>query len=121
MGDDLFHRLYGSDRRRRRRGSRTGAFEPCIRAGTRITLMSSRSRSGSLSLVALEPVWSRVLVSILSVPLIVANVETVSRSARPRASPLDPLARERDRDDPAAADADRPAVRSAASIPIGRT
>jgi hypothetical protein len=56
------------------------AFEPYLRAGTRITLIVFAIPLGlSMSLVALELVWSRVLFLILSVMLIVANVDTVRR------------------------------------------
>jgi hypothetical protein len=56
------------------------AFGPYMRAGTRITLIVFAIPLGlSLSLVALEPVWSRVLFAILSVMLLVANVDTIMR------------------------------------------
>jgi hypothetical protein len=56
------------------------AFEPYLRAGTRITLIVFAIPLGlSLSLVALELAWSRALFLILSVMLIVANVDTVRR------------------------------------------
>jgi hypothetical protein len=56
------------------------AFEPYLRAGTRITLIVFAIPLGlSLSLVALELAWSRLLFAILSLLLIVANVDTVRR------------------------------------------
>lgn len=56
------------------------AFEPYLRAGTRITLIVLAIPLGlSLSLVVLELAWSRVLFVVLSVLLIVANVDTVRR------------------------------------------
>ena len=56
------------------------AFEPYLRAGTRITLIVFAIPLGlSLSLVALELAWSRALFAILSVMLLVANVDTIRR------------------------------------------
>jgi hypothetical protein len=55
-------------------------FEPYLRAGTRITLIVFTIPLGlSLTLVALELAWSRILFAILSLTLIAANVETVVR------------------------------------------
>ncbi len=56
------------------------AFEPYLRAGTRITLIVlAIPLTLSLTLVALEPVWSRVLFLVLSGILVAANVDTVRR------------------------------------------
>ena len=56
------------------------AFEPYLRAGVRITLIVlAIPLALSLSLVALELVWSRILFVILSLMLIVANVDTLRR------------------------------------------
>ncbi len=55
-------------------------FEPYLRAGTRITLIVfAIPLSLSLSLVALDLVWSRILFVLLSVTLIAANVDTLVR------------------------------------------
>ncbi len=55
-------------------------FEPYLRAGTRITLIVfAIPLSLSLSLVALDIVWSRILFVLLSVTLIAANVDTLVR------------------------------------------
>lgn len=55
-------------------------FEPYLRAGTRITLIVfAIPLSLSLSLVALEIVWSRILFVLLSLTLIAANVDTLVR------------------------------------------
>ena len=55
-------------------------FEPYLRAGTRITLIVfAIPLSLSLSLVALDIVWSRILFVLLSVTLIAANVDTLLR------------------------------------------
>jgi hypothetical protein len=65
--------------------------EPYLRAGTRITLIVFAIPLGlSLSLVALDLVWSRILFAVLCVTLIAANVDTlvriggVSRATRSR-------------------------------------
>ena len=51
-----------------------------LRSGTRITLIVLAIPLGlSLTLVALEPAWSRWLFALLSVALIVANVDSVRR------------------------------------------
>ena len=51
-----------------------------IRSGTRITLIVFAIPLGlSLTLVALEPFWSRVLFAVLSLILIAANVDSVLR------------------------------------------
>jgi hypothetical protein len=56
------------------------AFEPYLRAGTRITLIVFAIPLGlSLSLVALDLAWSRALFAILSLMLLVANVDTIVR------------------------------------------
>jgi hypothetical protein len=55
-------------------------FEPYLRAGTRITLIVfSIPLSLSISLVALDIVWSRILFVLLSLTLIAANVDTLVR------------------------------------------
>ena len=55
-------------------------FESYLRAGTRITLIVFAFPLGlSLALVALKPVYARVLFALLSVLLIAANVETAAR------------------------------------------
>jgi hypothetical protein len=55
-------------------------FEPYLRAGTRITLIAfAIPLSLSLSLVALDIVWSRILFVLLSLTLIAANVDTLVR------------------------------------------
>ena len=55
-------------------------FEPYLRAGTRITLIVfAIPLSLSLSLVALDLVWSRILFVLLSLTLIAANVDTLVR------------------------------------------
>jgi predicted secreted protein len=54
--------------------------EPYLRAGTRITLIAFAIPLGlSLSLVALDLVWSRILFAVLSAALIAANVDTLVR------------------------------------------
>jgi hypothetical protein len=55
-------------------------FEPYLRAGTRITLIVFAIPLGlSLTLVVLEPVWSRILFAVLSLLLVAANVDSVMR------------------------------------------
>jgi hypothetical protein len=55
-------------------------FEAYLRSGTRITLIVLSIPLGlSLSLVALDPVWSSVLFVLLSVALVGANVDSVLR------------------------------------------
>ena len=55
-------------------------FEPYLRAGTRITLIVFAIPLGlSLTLVALEPFWARVLFALLSLMLLAANVDSVLR------------------------------------------
>jgi hypothetical protein len=57
-----------------------GAVEPYFRASTRIVLVLFAIPLGlSLTLVALEPVWSRFLFVLLSLLLVAANVDTVVR------------------------------------------
>jgi hypothetical protein len=54
--------------------------EPYFRASTRIVLVLYTLPLGlSLSLVALEPVWSRVLFVLLSLMLLAANLDTAVR------------------------------------------
>jgi hypothetical protein len=56
------------------------AVSPYIRAGTRITLVLYAIPLGlSLSLVVLEPIWTRLLFALLSLVLVAANVDTVVR------------------------------------------
>jgi predicted secreted protein len=56
------------------------SVEPYLRAGTRITLIVFAIPLGlSLSLVALDLVWSRILFAILCVTLIAANVDSLVR------------------------------------------
>src|SRR5919106_2494952 len=53
------------------------AFEPYLRAGTRITLIVFAIPLGlSLALVALELFWARLLFVVLSLLLIAANVDS---------------------------------------------
>jgi hypothetical protein len=60
-------------------GSRR-VFEQYLRAGTRITLIVFAIPLGlSLTLVVLDPVWSRALFALLSVLLMAANVDSVRR------------------------------------------
>jgi len=55
-------------------------FEPYLRAGTRITLIVFAIPLGlSLSLVAMDLVWARVLFALLSLVLIAANVDSAIR------------------------------------------
>jgi hypothetical protein len=55
-------------------------FEPYLRAGTRITLIVFVIPLGlSLALVALELAWARALYILLSLLLLLANVDTVVR------------------------------------------
>jgi hypothetical protein len=54
--------------------------EPYLRAATRITLIVFAIPLGlSLTLVVLEPVWARAVFVLLSLLLLVANVDTASR------------------------------------------
>jgi hypothetical protein len=54
--------------------------EPYLRAGTRITLIVFSIPLGlSLTLVALEEIWARMLFVVLSLLLLVANVDTAIR------------------------------------------
>lgn len=55
-------------------------FQRYLRAGTRITLIVFAIPLGlSLTLVALEPFWARVLFVLLSLLLVVANVDSALR------------------------------------------
>jgi hypothetical protein len=55
-------------------------FGPYLRAGTRITLIVFAIPLGlSLTLVVLEPIWSRVLFALLSLLLIAANIDSAMR------------------------------------------
>ena len=59
-------------------------FEPYFRLSTRIVLALYTLPLGlSLTLVVLEPLWNRLLFLLLSVLLVVANVDTLLR-IRPR-------------------------------------
>jgi hypothetical protein len=54
--------------------------EPYFRASTRIVFLLYTIPLGlSLTLVVLEPVWSRVLFALLSLGLLAANIDTVAR------------------------------------------
>jgi hypothetical protein len=56
------------------------AFEPYFRSGTRITLiLFAIPLILSLTVVVMEPVWSRILFAVLSLMLIAANVDSVRR------------------------------------------
>jgi hypothetical protein len=56
------------------------AFEPYFRSGTRITLiLFAIPLILSLTIVVMEPVWSRILFAVLSLMLIAANVDSVRR------------------------------------------
>ena len=64
----------------RRSGAARRVFEPYFRAGTRITLIVFAIPIGlSLSLVALEPIWSRLYFAALSIVLLAANVDSAVR------------------------------------------
>jgi hypothetical protein len=64
----------------RRTGPARDVFEPYLRSGTRITLIVFAFPIGlSLALVVLEPVWARVLFALLSLVLILANVDSAVR------------------------------------------
>jgi hypothetical protein len=64
----------------RRSGPARDVFEPYLRAGTRITLLVFAFPIGlSLTLVALEPVWARVLFALLSIGLVAANLDSAVR------------------------------------------
>lgn len=63
-----------------RLGSAGAVFQGYLRAGIRITLVVFAIPLGlSLTLVALEPVWNRVLFALMSLILLAANVDTVVR------------------------------------------
>jgi hypothetical protein len=64
----------------RRFGRAREAATSYLRAGTRIVLiLYGMTLALSLALVALKPVWSRVLFAVLSLLLLAANVETSVR------------------------------------------
>ena len=64
----------------RRLDQARGIVEPYFRASTRIVLVLYALPLGlSLSLVALEPVWSKVLFALLSLMLLAANLDTAAR------------------------------------------
>jgi hypothetical protein len=53
---------------------------PYVRAGTRIVLVLYAIPLGlSLTLVVLEPIWTRVLFAVLSLVLVAANLDTAAR------------------------------------------
>jgi hypothetical protein len=57
-----------------------GVTAPYLRAGTRITMIVLAIPLGlSLALVVLEPFWARVLFAVLSLLLVVANVDSIRR------------------------------------------
>jgi hypothetical protein len=74
-----------------------GIVEPYFRASTRIVLVLYALPLGlSLSLVALEPVWSRVPFALLSLLLLAANLDTAApRPGRGQGHRLDRPAGER--------------------------
>ena len=58
-------------------------IEPYFRSGTRIVLiLFAIPLLVSMTLVAMEPVWSRVVFFVLSLMLVAANVDTVRRIRR---------------------------------------
>jgi hypothetical protein len=62
------------------RGQAGGVTAPYLRAGTRITLIVlAIPLALSLALVALEPFWARLLFAVLSLVLVVANVDSIAR------------------------------------------
>jgi hypothetical protein len=64
----------------RRLDDARAVFQPYLRSGTRITLIVFAIPLGlSLTLVALEPVWSRLLFALLSLVLLAANVDSIAR------------------------------------------
>jgi hypothetical protein len=64
----------------RRAGPAREVFEPYLRSGTRITLIVFAFPIGlSLALVTLDPVWARGLFALLSLVLILANVDSAVR------------------------------------------
>jgi hypothetical protein len=64
----------------RRLDQARGIVEPYFRASTRIVLVLYALPLGlSLSLVALQPIWSRVLFVLLSLMLLAANLDTAAR------------------------------------------
>lgn len=64
----------------RRSASARAVFEPYIRASTRIVLILFALAIGvSLTLVAMEPVWPRLLFLVLSAILVAANIDTAAR------------------------------------------
>ena len=63
-----------------RRWDRSRIFETYLRSGTRITLIVLSIPLGvSLSLVVMDPLWTRILFLVLSVVLIAANVDSALR------------------------------------------
>ena len=64
----------------RRLDQARGIVEPYFRASTRIVLVLYALPLGlSLSLVVLQPVWTRVLFALLSLMLVAANLDTAAR------------------------------------------
>ncbi len=80
IGLFLVGALFYAETGLRRHGEAPGPFEGYLRAGIRITLIVFAIPLGlSLTLVAMEPVWSRALFALLSVVLLAANVDTARR------------------------------------------
>ncbi len=72
--------LFFADTGLRRVRNTLGVVESYFRAGTRIVLVLYAIPLGlSLTLVALEPIWSRVLFVMLSLMLLAAKVDTAVR------------------------------------------
>jgi hypothetical protein len=72
-----------------RRSPSREAIEPYFQAATAIVLVVYAIPIGlSLTLVALEIVWSRVLFALLSLVLVAVNVQTVMRVRTVRMSPV---------------------------------
>lgn len=64
----------------RRLGPARAMLEPYFRAGTRIVLLLYAIPLGlSLSLVALGPIWNRVIFALLSLVLVAANIDSLLR------------------------------------------
>jgi hypothetical protein len=64
----------------RRVGEGREEFERYLRSGIRITLIVFAFPVGlSLTLVVLEPIWSRILFAVLSLVLVAANYDSIAR------------------------------------------
>jgi hypothetical protein len=64
----------------RRSSQMRDVFDPYLRAGTRITLIAFAIPIGvSMALVTLELVWARVVFAAISVVLVLANIDSLSR------------------------------------------